>query len=276
MQLTALLENKACREDLKAAHGLSLYIQTENHKILFDAGPNAAFAENADTLGVDLSAVDICVLSHGHYDHASGMPVFLRRNDQAKVYLRESALDEYRSEEENGNCAYIGIPRELRTAQDRLFFTGERADIDEGVTLFSLPATHDLLPPSNATLLRRTGEELERDDFRHEQNLILTEGKQRVLLAGCAHSGIVNILRTAEEIVGGELDYVFSGFHLMNPSTGRSADPALVKSVARELAKRRRTRYITCHCTGEDAFNVLSDVLGNRISLLHGGSVYFL
>lgn len=276
MQLTALLENKACREGLKAAHGLSLYIQTEHHKILFDAGPNAAFAENADALGVDLSAVDICVLSHGHYDHAGGMPVFLRRNDQAKVYLRESALDEYRSEEAGGNYAYIGVPRELRAAQDRLFFTGERTDIDEGVTLFSLPATHDLLPPSNAVLLRRTGEELEHDDFRHEQNLILTEGKQRVLLAGCAHSGIVNILRTAEEIVGGELDYVFSGFHLMSPSTGHSADPELVKSVGRELAKRRNTRYITCHCTGEDAFKVLSDILGSRISALHGGSVYFL
>ena len=80
MKIVTLLENTAGDAGLCAAHGLSLYIETPKHKILFDMGPDARFLDNAKKLGVDLSAVDIAVLSHGHYDHGGGLRAFCEIN----------------------------------------------------------------------------------------------------------------------------------------------------------------------------------------------------
>ena len=76
VKVVTLLENAACREGLASAHGLSLYLETPHHRILFDMGPDGAFAENAAALGVDLKSVDLAVLSHGHYDHSDGLRRF--------------------------------------------------------------------------------------------------------------------------------------------------------------------------------------------------------
>ena len=87
MKIITLMENTACREDLTASHGLSLYIETPKHNILFDMGPDNEYIHNAEKLGVDLKAVDIAVLSHGHYDHGGGLAMFRLLNDHAKIYL---------------------------------------------------------------------------------------------------------------------------------------------------------------------------------------------
>ena len=87
MKIWTLMENSACQGDLAAEHGLSLYVETNGKKILFDAGQSAAFADNAEKLGVDLAQVDLVVLSHGHYDHSGGLRRFLEINDHAEIYV---------------------------------------------------------------------------------------------------------------------------------------------------------------------------------------------
>ena len=82
MKIVTLMENTACREHLSFEHGLSLYIETQNQKILFDAGQSGAFADNAEKLGVDLREVDFAVLSHGHYDHSGGLARFLELKEE--------------------------------------------------------------------------------------------------------------------------------------------------------------------------------------------------
>ena len=84
MKLWVLMENTACREDLAKEHGLSLYLQTGERHILFDAGQSGAFADNARAMGVDLEQVDTAVLSHGHYDHGGGLNRFLDRCRQSR------------------------------------------------------------------------------------------------------------------------------------------------------------------------------------------------
>ena len=77
MKVQVLLENTSLSEALKAEHGLSLYIETGKHKILFDMGQTDAFADNAEKMGIDLSQVDFAILSHGHYDHGGGLKYFM-------------------------------------------------------------------------------------------------------------------------------------------------------------------------------------------------------
>ena len=69
MKVVILMENSTCRDTVACAHGLSMYIETDKHKILFDMGPDAQFIDNAKALGVDLTQVDIAFLSHAHNDH---------------------------------------------------------------------------------------------------------------------------------------------------------------------------------------------------------------
>ena len=76
MKITTLLENKTTCDALRCEHGLSLYIKTEKHNILFDSGASDAFWENAKALGIDLAQVDIAFLSHAHNDHCGGLLTF--------------------------------------------------------------------------------------------------------------------------------------------------------------------------------------------------------
>ena len=87
------MENTAAGENLAAEHGLSLLIETGEHRILFDAGQTGAFADNAARLGLDLSTVDLAVLSHGHYDHGGGLARFLEINCHAPVYVNPHVFE---------------------------------------------------------------------------------------------------------------------------------------------------------------------------------------
>ena len=119
IQITALVENTSADPRLGAEHGLSLYIETGAHHILFDMGQTALYAANARALGVDLAGVDLAVLSHGHYDHGGGLAHFLAANPGAPVYLSRYAFEPHY----HGSTKNIGLEPAL--AQNlRLRFTG--------------------------------------------------------------------------------------------------------------------------------------------------------
>ena len=84
VKIVVLLENTTESSKLKCKHGLSLYAETEKHKILFDMGPNDFFLRNAETLGVDIADIDIAVISHGHVDHCGGLKYFLGKTRKRK------------------------------------------------------------------------------------------------------------------------------------------------------------------------------------------------
>ena len=103
--LKVLIENTALSENFRKEHGLSLYLETDTHKILFDTGKSDQFLANAQALGIDLSEADTAVISHGHYDHTGGLNTFLNLNKKAPVYInRQAFLPHF-----YGSQEYIGM-----------------------------------------------------------------------------------------------------------------------------------------------------------------------
>lgn len=78
MRIISLVENTA-RAELKAKHGLSLYIETDNHRILFDLGPDKTLYANAKKRNIDLTKVDTVIISHGHADHGGALKDFFEK-----------------------------------------------------------------------------------------------------------------------------------------------------------------------------------------------------
>lgn len=132
MYVTVLVENTSFTEGLRAEHGLSLYIEANDKKILFDMGQTELFADNAEKLGIHLADVDVAVLSHGHYDHGGGLSKFLEINKKAPVYLSRYAFGAHF----HGPERYIGLDAAL-AQNDRLIYTDDTASIGSGLSLYS-------------------------------------------------------------------------------------------------------------------------------------------
>jgi len=272
MKIITLLENSACDAALGFSHGLSLYIETPKHKILFDMGPDEQFLSNAEKLGVDLREVDLAILSHGHYDHGGGLEAFCKLNPTAPVYLRKGAFGEYVALEEDGSHRYIGLDPGLQTYADRFVFTDERLWLGEELLLFSdVPDTYGALSASGR-LKERQGENLLQDRFLHEQDLLITAEGKTVLVSGCSHRGIVNILRSARALASGEIDDMIGGFHLFQLEEGDPAADKLIEMIGTALLAGE-TVYYTGHCTGDYAYEKLNSILGGRLRRVVGGTV---
>lgn len=262
MKITALLENTTEREDMQVEHGLSLYIETSTHKILFDMGQSNLFAKNADTLGIDLSEVDIAVLSHGHYDHGGGLQTFLELNHKATVYINRYAFEPHFNASDN----YIGLDTELKSTlveQNRMHITDETGILAPGLTLFSCNERPRSCALGNFGLTVLSGNSHVPDDFRHEQYLLIEEDNKRVLVSGCSHKGIQNIMEWFAP------DVLVGGFHFMKLEPGAALDAA-----ANDLNKYS-TRYFTGHCTGEAQFAYLKERM-DRLEYLSCGKTILL
>ncbi|MBQ4425129.1 MAG: MBL fold metallo-hydrolase [Lachnospiraceae bacterium] len=254
MKITVLTENTSCDPAaFGCEHGLSLYIETGGHRILFDAGQSALFAENADKLGVDLAAVEFAVLSHGHYDHGGGLSVFLERNTAAPVYMSRYAFEKHFA----GDGRDIGLDPALQR-EERIVFCGDEEKIAPGLTLYSCnekPRSKEL---GDFGMTAEIGGVRVPEDFRHEQYLLVREGDRRILISGCSHKGVLDIANWFRP------DVLIGGFHLMKQALdGKLAD------YARRL-DRLGTEFYTCHCTGEEQYAFIQPYM-SRLHYIRAG-----
>ena len=260
MKITTLIENTTLSPDLTAEHGLSLFVEAAGHTFLFDAGQSGAFADNAGRLGVDLRDAEFAVLSHGHYDHGGGMLRFLEHNRQAKIYVNQDAFGGHY----NGAGRCIGLSDGLRHSS-RLILTGDEYAIAPGLTLHTCNDRPLAFPIESAGLTEQVGEFLLPDEFRHEQSLLIEEKGKRILLSGCAHKGVLNLLEWFHP------DVFVGGFHFK----GLSPDDPRLKAWGERMAAYN-TLFYTGHCTGAEQYEVLKGILGERLNALSTGAVFYI
>ena len=272
MRIINLIENTEGIDGCVYAHGLSFYIETSGHKLLMDLGPSEDTIKNAAVLGVDLSSVDTVILSHGHYDHSGGIIPFTKINDHALIYMQESAIKDYYADDGKDvleRFRYIGINKEIETLPQVRFLNGD-AVIDDELEIFTIHSRSHELPFTNKRLLVRVGNEYMNDDFNHEHFLVIRQEGKIVLISGCAHNGILNILDAYKDKYGKAPDMVVSGFHLMKKTEYSEKEIEEIKSIAYEL-KDYPTKFVTCHCTGLAAFDIMKNIMGDRIEYVHSG-----
>jgi 7,8-dihydropterin-6-yl-methyl-4-(beta-D-ribofuranosyl)aminobenzene 5'-phosphate synthase len=270
MQIKVLSENTSISQTFHHEHGLSIYIETQEKKVLFDTGASELYLKNAQALGVDISDIDYLVLSHGHYDHGGGLKAFLRENEKAEIFLHRLAFEKYYAAKKDG-VEYIGLDQELKDNK-RFVFTSDRFFLSKGLQVFSNVVQHFALPMSNKSLLMEKDGEKVADTFSHEQSLIVEENGKTLLLTGCSHNGIRNILHHFQELKGKMPDVSIGGFHL---STTRGSHDSLesIDELGRYLLETGVTFY-TGHCTGQVPFARLKEVMGEKIHYLPAGSVF--
>lgn len=256
MKINVLAENTAKNNEFESEHGLSLYIETGSLKILFDMGQSDMFLRNAEILGIDIAKVDIAVLSHGHYDHAGGLEAFLNINKTAPVYLSRFAFEPHY----NGTEKYIGMNLKLMN-NPRLIFTEDFTEIAEGITLHSCNNAEQKFDLGSFGLYEKKGDSFIPDDFRHEQYLLIEEDGKRILISGCSHKGILNIVNwfDADALAGG---FHFSKLPLDDTLRGYA-----------EYLDSFPACYFTCHCTGTEQYEFMKRYMKNLSYISTGDSI---
>jgi len=219
-------------------------------------GQTEAFAHNAVNLSVDLSKVDIAVLSHGHYDHGGGLGRFLEINKKATVYITKTAFEPHY----NGTEKYIGLDVSLRL-HPRLITASGVTKLCEGLTLYSDIPSPYVKEIRHGGLTEKTDSGFVFEKFDHEQYLLIEENGKRILISGCSHRGIENIA------VGFRPDVLVGGFHFSK----LPLDDDLART-AKELSALCGA-YYTCHCTGTEQYEFMKKYMNNIKYLSAGQTV---
>ena len=264
MKIITLVENSCGTENCIAEHGLSIYIETEKHKLLLDTGQTDAIVKNAEVLGIDLSAVDTVILSHGHYDHSGGILPFSQINHTAQIIMQKLAAEPHLNGER-----YIGINTDILKLPNVKFADGD-IQLDDELFLFSGITGRRCYPQGNKKLSCIQNGIQVPDDFAHEQCLVIKQNGERVL-SGCAHNGILNILDRYKELFGSYPDYVITGFHMMKREGEHTEEEkAIIIQTSQELSQLD-TVFYSGHCTGIPAFELMKVIMGDKLNALHSG-----
>ncbi len=271
MKWTVLSDNRSSNPMLETEHGLSILLQTERHKILLDTGASDVFIRNAELLGVDLSNVDYVFISHGHSDHAGGLRYFLEHNQKAQIIVSPDAMSgKFFSKRGNLHSITAEWPK---IDEDRLILINQTCEIlgrakrqsraTGGIHVIAhIPQNHPM-PKGNQNLYVQDADgNCIHDDFCHELALYI----DGLLFTGCAHSGLENILSACLWPV----HTVVGGFHLLD---GQETEKELAALAQRLKANYPKTLFYTSHCTGDNVFDVMKDVMGEQLKSFRCGTM---
>ncbi len=283
MRISVLVENESFRPELRAEHGLSLYIEVPGstkqdgagrRTILLDVGQKELFAQNARIMGCDLAAVDFAVLSHGHGDHAGGLPLFRALNPDAPVYMASAARKPNYIRRYGILFFDVGIPRRFASDPGTVLLS-EDTEISPGVHAVTDIRQKSPYLTSSANLYMRKGLWFAKDDFSHELALVIISGERSFVFSSCSHLGLHDIMAAiAEKGLLKKESHVFAGMHLYLAMKGTSESPEILDRFAEALCAFEGSTYYTGHCTGKEAFERLKGKMGERLRSMHCGDVF--
>ena len=272
LKITTLIENTQGEHlALKTEHGISFCIETDGKKIIFDTGSTDSFIYNSKLLNIDLSDTDFVVLSHGHYDHSGGLKSLINLTDSFRLYVGSGFFNE-KYALRNNSYEFLGndfTEEYLKQKSIKFEVLGNQlTQLTESVYIItSFDRTFDDEKINPRFVVRRENR-FERDDFSDEVMIAVDTPRGLVIVLGCSHPGVKNMISTAVKLLKKPVHAVIGGTHLVE-----SKGEALKKSV----------KYIidnvevigVSHCTGAEAMGELSGA-GNRYFHNRTGSSLFV
>jgi 7,8-dihydropterin-6-yl-methyl-4-(beta-D-ribofuranosyl)aminobenzene 5'-phosphate synthase len=220
IKITILYDNYTLTEGCTTDWGFACIIKGTEKCILFDAGMNGSILlGNMDKLQARANDVELVVISHDHFDHTGGLPSFLGRNHNVTAYLPSSASG--------------GLVQTVRSRGAIAQLPADTVQICEGVHLTGLMGGI-------------------------EQSMILDTPKGLVIVTGCAHPSIVNIIQKAKQMLEKDIYFVFGGFHLLNDSDSQ------VMSKIGQFKSLGVQKVGASHCTGDRAIKLFEQEYGNN------------
>ena len=273
LKITTLIENNPDDAgELLFEHGLSLYIETNRRNILFDTGLSGKFIENAKSLNKNLNELDFCIISHGHYDHSGGVEKFVREVDKIPLFIvsEEFFAPKYKTTDKpgyvfNGNSFdeefmsknQINIKK---ISEDMIYLT-------DNIIIFHHFSRFTDYEKRNSRFFVIENAGFIPDDFADEISLGIITEKGLVVVVGCSHVGIVNILKTIAERVDIPIYAVIGGTHLIE------ADETRMQKTIDAFKEMKIQLIAVSHCTGAEGILQISQELKQQFIYNNTGNV---
>ena len=263
LKITVVADNRA-EAPLLAEHGLALWIEAGDRKILMDTGQGVSLGSNAAQLDIDIGETDALVLSHGHYDHTGSVSDVLGAAPGARIYLHPAAfLPRYSirgSEARPVQAPGKALSSIISHPERKVHWIHGPEETAEGINLTGpIPRDAEFEDTGGPFFLDPCGKNP--DPIRDDLALWVDTDEGLVVCTGCCHSGIVNTLRYIIRLTGRtRVRKIVGGLHLVNAGKER------LERTAEELNKMDIEELVPCHCTGEEAFKFLAGALDCRVT----------
>jgi 7,8-dihydropterin-6-yl-methyl-4-(beta-D-ribofuranosyl)aminobenzene 5'-phosphate synthase len=266
MKIVTLIENLTYQPGLFAEHGLSLYIETDNKKILFDTGQSGLFLQNAQKLGINIENIDTLVLSHGHNDHTGGLYPFLEKNSKAKVYAKKDIF----TPKYHGHNRFIGTKQNKKLLKDRLVYMDTITNIDENIFIMPIINIYNPTDTHFREFNKKIGNEFITDKFDDELFIVIKQNEFINIITACSHRGITNICTTATEYFKLNVGLILGGFHIKKFTTEEYVQ------ITHYFRLIQPESIGVCHCTGVEKYGDLLSNCNSKVFYNFTGNIVFI